>query len=479
MPNGTPVIPEYIVVHLGTADSDAANIRVPFVDYIKNVASSELYPTWPENALRANIYAQISFALNRVFTEYYRARGYDFDITSTTAGDQRYVEGRDIFANVGTVVEEIFDSYIRRVDNIEPLFASYCNGTTTTCSGLSQWGSVSLANEGLTPIDILRNYYGDDIELVVNVPVIGMELSAPEVPLRIGSVGEDVALVQNRLGRISTNYPNIPKIPEIDGIFDLPTEQAVVEFQRTFGLTPDGVVGKVTWYELLRVYNAVKRLNELDSEGLTYEEFFRQYPGELRPGDTGNEVKVEQYYLQYIAQYDPTVPAPEISGVYDEATEAAVRAFQEEYGLPPTGIIDRDTFDKLYGAYRGIIASLPPELFENGARPFPGTALVIGSEGEDVRDFQTYLYALRNVYPILPDFTVNGIYDEATEAAVRVFQDLFDIPGEGVVGVVTWTTVAEQYDDLRASNTRQSGQFPGETITTDSATFAAGEESRT
>ena len=204
MPN-TPVIPETITVHLGAPQSDAANVTVPFLDYIANVASSEIYPTWPENAIRANIYAQISFALNRVWTEYYRTRGYDFDITNNTAYDQAFVNGRETFENVRQIASELFDDYIRRSGSVVPLFAQYCNGTTVTCNGLSQWGTVGLANRGMTPFEILQYYYGDDIELIRDAPVAGVGPSVPEVPLRLGAVNDDVRTVQIRLNRISNN----------------------------------------------------------------------------------------------------------------------------------------------------------------------------------------------------------------------------------------------------------------------------------
>ena len=158
-----PVIPETITVHLGAPDSAAQNVVVPFVDYIKNVASSEIYPTWPENALRANIYAIISYALNRIYTEWYRSRGYDFDITNTTRYDQAFVPDRDIFENINDIVDEIFDEYVVREGSIQPLFTQFCNGTTSTCAGLSQWGTVPLAEQGLSPLEILKSFYGDDI----------------------------------------------------------------------------------------------------------------------------------------------------------------------------------------------------------------------------------------------------------------------------------------------------------------------------
>ena len=234
MPPVTPFIPETIRVHLGPPDSYAQNVSISFPDYIKNVASSEIYPTWPENALRANILAQISFALNRVYTEYYPSRGYDFDITNSTAIDQSYVEGRDIFENISRIVDEIFNNYITRQNNVEPLYALYCDGINTTCNGLSQWGTVSLANEGLSPFEILKRFYGDNIRIVENAPVEALMPSLPEINLRLGTAGNDVAFIQRRLNRISVNYPAIPKISPVDGIFGIETENAVREFQRVF-----------------------------------------------------------------------------------------------------------------------------------------------------------------------------------------------------------------------------------------------------
>ena len=172
----TPYIPATITVHLGPPESDAENVTVSFRDYIKNVASSEIYPTWDEAALRANILAQISFALNKIYLEYYPSRGYDFDITNSTAYDQKYIQGRNIFENVGKLVDELFRSYVRRIGTIEPLSTSFCNGTTVTCAGMSQWGSQGLAQQGYDYLDILKYYYGDDIEIVSNVPVQNLSL---------------------------------------------------------------------------------------------------------------------------------------------------------------------------------------------------------------------------------------------------------------------------------------------------------------
>lgn len=173
----TPVVPETITVHLGPPGSSARNVEVPFAAYIKNVASHEIYPTWPENAIRANILAQISYALNRVYTEYYRTRGYDYDITSTTQYDQAYVDGGDVFENISQIVDDSFNNYIVRQGSVEPLFAQFCDGVRTQCGGLSQWGSVDLARDGMNPYEILQYYYGGNISIVFNAPVGGNVLS--------------------------------------------------------------------------------------------------------------------------------------------------------------------------------------------------------------------------------------------------------------------------------------------------------------
>ena len=230
MSQAVPYIPEYITVHLGAPGTDAPNVTVPFIDYIKNVASSEVYPTWEISALRANILAIASFALNRVYLDYYRSRGYDFDITSTTAYDQRFVNGRSTFDTIDRLVDDLFDDYLRRQGFIEPLAAKFCNGTTVTCDGLSQWGSQALARQGYDSVQILRTYYGDDVEIVQNVPSRELAPSYPGRALRLGDVGPDVARVQYAINRVSQNYPAIPQIPVVDGIFALPTEQAVRSF---------------------------------------------------------------------------------------------------------------------------------------------------------------------------------------------------------------------------------------------------------
>lgn len=353
MPPVTPYVPQRITVHLGPPSSNAANVTVPFSDYVKNVASSEIYPTWDESALRANILAIVSFALNRVYTEFYRSRGYDFEITSSTAYDQAYVNGRSYFENVSRLVDELFNDYLRRPGFVEPLAAKFCNGTTVTCEGLSQWGSQNLAQQGYTSDQILQSYYGN-VETVNNAPIRGITSSYPGTPLRRGSTGPNVVVIQASLNRISQNYPAIPKIPSVDGIFGSRTEAAVIAFQQIFGLTPDGIVGPGTWYELVRLYTGVNALSELRSQGQQFYAINWSPPGGLEVGDTGEKVRLLQYMLSVLSAHITTIPPVNIDGIYGQATRAAVLAAQRRFGLPETGTVGQQTWDEIYDQYSGI-----------------------------------------------------------------------------------------------------------------------------
>lgn len=456
-----PYIPETVTVHLGPPEADVPNVTVPFVEYVANVASSELYPTWPEVALRANIYAQISFVLNRVYTEYYRIRGYDFDITSSTAHDQYFVNQRDLFENIVQIVSEIFDTYIVRQGSVEPLFAQYCNGSTVRCDGLSQWGSVSLANEGYTPYEILQYYYGEDIDLVNDAPVMGLTSSLPDRLLRLGTAGDDVRLLQLRLNRISKNYPSIPKIALPDGIFSFDTEDAVRQFQSIFSLPEDGIVGKATWYAVQFIYNAVKRLNELDSEGIALSEVTQQFSKETVPGDRGTQVQNIQYLLLYLSEFYDFLPPIVIDGIYGPATESAVSAFQRAFELPVTGRVDLATWDALYRTYLGFLETIPFQYVEGNVLPYPGIPLRLGSESDEVRVLQEYLNYVHGTYPQIPAVQVTGYFGNQTQSAVLAFQRMEGIPANGTVGSVTWSALTELYGDLVNGSSLGEGQYPG------------------
>lgn len=397
MPTVIPYVPQQITVHLGPPDSNAANVTVSFSDYVKNVASSEIYPTWEESALRANIYAIVSFALNRVYTEFYRSRGYDFDITSSTAIDQAFVNGRSFFSNIVKLVDELFNDYLRRPGFVEPLASKFCNGTTVTCEGLSQWGSQNLALQGYTSTQIIRSYYGN-VEIVNNAPVQGLTSSYPGTPLRRGSSGPNVVVIQVELNRISQAYPAIPKIENVDGIFGSRTESSVRAFQEIFNLTPDGIVGKATWYALVRLYTAVTRLSELRSQGQRFYAISWEYPNELRQGDRGDKVRHLQYMLSILSAYIEQIPSINVDGVFGPNTRDAVLAAQRYFGLPETGIVNQATWDNIYDQFSGIesislrnLETFPPTALSNSparqryARSttmtqFPGRNLSMGNQ---------------------------------------------------------------------------------------------------
>ena len=441
-----PTIPETITVHLGLPNQPAENITVPFPDYIKNVASSEIYPTWPDAAIRANIYAQITYALNRIFNEFYRSQGYDFDITSTTQYDQTFIKGRDIYENISQIVDEIFNNYVVRQGRVDPFFTAYCNGTTSVCDGLSQWGTVALAEQGLTPYQILQQFYGNDIDILENVPISANIASYPNVPLRLGDAGNTVKTIQLELNRIADNYPAIPKIENPNGVFDKATEDAVREFQRIFNLTPDGIVGKSTWYQLKYLYNGVKRLNELTSEGLTLEEVTRPFPAVLREGNSGVDVRSLQYYLDALAYFNDALPDIEQDGYFGPATAAAVRAFQSLVGLNPDGIVGPQTWQQLKRAYADILSMLPAGMEESNAGIYPGYFLSLGMENEDVRNLQTYLKGIADYTGAIPPIAVTGVFDEETRDAVAALQAQNGLPPTGNVGPATWSLIRRLYN---------------------------------
>ncbi|MDE7257864.1 MAG: peptidoglycan-binding protein [Lachnospiraceae bacterium] len=256
------VIPEYIIVHDGVpSDSTAANYYVRYRDYIKNVVSSEIYATWPESAIYANTLAIMSFTLNRVYTEWYRNKGYNFTITSSTAYDQKWIYGRNIYSNIDRLVDSIFANYLSRPGVRQPIFTSYCDGRNVTCSGLSQWGSKYLGDEGYSPIEIIRYYYGSDMYINTAVAVSGVPSSWPGYNLNVGASGDKVLQIQQQLNRIAQNYPAIPRVTA-DGIYGTNTANAVRTFQRVFNLPQTGIIDYPTWYKISEIYVGVSRIAE-------------------------------------------------------------------------------------------------------------------------------------------------------------------------------------------------------------------------
>ncbi len=457
------VIPAAITVHLGAPDEPAENVTVSFLDYIKNVASSELYPTWPEEALRANIYAIISTALNRVFTEWYRTRGYNFDITNDTGFDQAFVPNRGIFDSVSILVDELFDTYITRQGQLEPLFAQFCDGRNVQCPGLLQWGTVDLAQQGLTPYEILQYYYGENINLNIDTPLTEAYETFPSAPLQLGDNNPYVLLMQLSLNTISANYPAIPKIPSPDGTFDEATRAAVEEFQRIFNIPVTGTIDKSTWYSIRRIYAAVTRLAELTSQGIMLSDI-PEYTPTPGPSEVVPRVQAVQYFLNVLSVYYNTIPAVDISGVLDSQTRSSIMEFQKTAGLPITGLVDEQTWNSMYNRVAGILETLPPSAISLPSLLWPGEVFRVGSEGPSVYLIQQYLSYIASVLEGIPPAEPDGIYGPQTEQAVREFQEYFGIDVTGVVDQYTWNRIVLIYRNLRFGNTRNVGQFPGSDI---------------
>ena len=454
------IIPKNITVHLGKPAASARNVTVSFRRYIANVASSEVYPTWPESALRANIHCQISLALNRIYTEWYPSRGYSFNITNSTSYDQYYVHGRTVFDVMVRLTDDIFNTYLRKTGTVNPYYSEYCDGKSVTCPGLKQWGTVTLAKQGKTPLQILKYYYGSNIEIVRTNNIQAIPQSYPGSPLRQGDSGTAVFTLQRQLNRIAKDYPFIGKLT-VDGVFGPRMASTVKTFQRQFNLTADGVVGRQTWYKISYIYVSVKDLAELTSEGETSSGTLSDgsWGGTaLRTGSTGSAVEQVQFWLNTLAQYESALPSLSVDGRYGAATASAVRAFQRRYGLTVDGVVGRETWNAIYNEFRSIQS-------DNGTpNAYPGTALREGASGQNVRLVQFWLKIAHTVYSRLNDLTVDGKFGAATTAAVKRFQTYFGLTSDGVVGRTTWNKLYEVYNDIAnklLSSSLRPGEYPG------------------
>lgn len=438
-----PIVPNNITVHLGKPDEAVRNITIPFTDYISNVASSELYPTWPRNALEANIYAIISFTMNRIYNEWYRSKGYSFDITSSSSYDQAFKENRSTYENINNIVDEIFNNYVVKNGQIQPYFTRYCDGRKTTCNGLSQWGSVSLANQGKKVIDILKYYYGNDISIKYNASVGDDTEGYPGYEVGYGSAGNPVLAIQRDLKRIRENYPVIPVINDTYGIYNEETRKAVEKFQSIFNLPVTGVVDKATWYKIKYVYTSVKKLSDLYSEGLSEREATFLYEDELNYGDTGIEVEYIHYFLDAIAFLDTDIPRLAINSIYNDNSMTMVKAFQQKYGLPVTGVftykdwkVMKDVYNRILSTYNSNYQNYIDELY-------PDYFLVKGTTGNDVLRFQRFLLLICRYDKSIPGVRVNGIFDDLTEKSVMKLQKDYGFEVNGIVGPLLWRKVVE------------------------------------
>ena len=438
-----PTIPEEIIVHLGEPDDNARNISVPFDEYIKNVASGELYPNWPIDAIKANVLAQISFALNRVYNEWYPSKGYNFDITSSPKYDQSFVENRQFFERISQVVDELFNDYLVKDSQVQPFFAMYCDGRVATCNGLSQWGSVSLANQGRSPLEILRNYYGN-VSVVYNAPVEENVRSYPGFVVEVGTAGDMVRTINVELNRIGQNYPAIPVILNDSPYFTIETENAVKKFQEIFNLPVTGKVDKSTWYRIKYIYNAVKKISDLYSEGISIDEATLLFNKNLKLGDSGQYIRTLNYLINVVSYFDSSIPFLDLSGdLFTEDTEDVVKAFQRKYNLDSDGVVDRETWRVLREVYRQTIRNVPSEYYTVLNEFYPGRFLSKGMTGDDIINLQKFLYVICRNSGSIPGVVVNGIFDDLTEQSVKAIQKRYDLEETGVVSPSVWFRIVE------------------------------------
>ena len=403
--------------------------------------ASEVYPTWPEQALRANIHCQISLALNRIYTEWYPSKGYTFNITNSTSYDQYYVHGRTVFDVMVRLTDDIFNTYIRKTGTVNPYYAEYCDGKSVTCPGLKQWGTVTLANQGRSALSILKYYYGSNIEIIRTNNIQSIPQSYPGSPLRQGSTGAAVFTLQRQLNRITKDYPFLGLLT-VDGIFGRKMTETVKKFQKQFNLTADGVVGRSTWYKISYIYVSVKDLAELTSEGETFsgtlpDSSWNFGSSVLKQGSTGSEVEQVQFWLSTLAQYESSIPSVTVDGVYGSGTAAAVRAFQRLYGLTVDGIVGRKTWDSLYGKASALRSSGPVVTLKR--LPYPGTPLTVGTDSSAVLYYTLLLQRIAYYFSSVEAPPLADRYTDETAAATRSAQELLDLPETGIADADTWT----------------------------------------
>lgn len=444
-------VPRTITVHLGNPDQEAENVTVPFLDYIKNVGSSELYPTWPENAIRANIYVITSIAMNRIYTEWYRSRGYDFDITNSTQFDQAFVNNRGIFEPISNIADEIFNQYIIREGQIQPLYTTFCDGRVSQCSGLHQWDTVDLANQGYSPFEILQYFYGKNIR-IITAPVGDIDIFYPGEPIVLGDSSIDVLRMQLNLDRIRLNYPAIPQINPLNGYFNESTEAALIVFQQVFKLPVTGVIDQATWYMLRYIYAAVTKLAELTAQGDFVNLLLEITNDTSLEGDKHPRVELIQYALNVLSVYYPNIQGVAITGIFDEQTREQVIQFQKTMGLAPTGAVDKETYDLLTSNLFGILDTLPPESVFLPRLRWPGIEYNLGDEGPSIYILQEMLSYISLIIPIMPFIEPNGILDNKTQQAITVFQEMQNLEPTGVVDEETWNEIVTIYRKQRYGN---------------------------
>jgi peptidoglycan hydrolase-like protein with peptidoglycan-binding domain len=447
------VIPDYIIIHLGAPASNAQNVRARFIDYIKNAASHEVYDTWPEDALEANILCIISFTLNRIGSKWYTGRGYSFDITNNTRYDQAFVYNGDIGGNISRIVDRVFNQYIRLPGHKEPYFAAYCSDPHSECPGrLSQWGTVTLAQSGMDALRIIRDFYPADAEIAQTFNFAGISVPYPGHELDTGYDSADVGTIKSWLNRIGANFPNIPSISNTDNnVFDAQTAEAVRAFQRTFNLNASGVADKVTWYKIAQIDGAVNQLDELVNESESVDIGAVLPAVALREGARGPDVAALQFLLNYLSEFYYSIPPVIENAVFDTRTKTSVVMFQNLIGTTADGVVGPMTWQLILNAYKGIKLNVAvPQAAgpEHESSLYPGCPLKNGSGGSAVLSLQKMLNHLSEYYPQIPKLAEDGRFGNLTRSAVFTFQNIFSLTADGVADSETWSELIRQLDKV-------------------------------
>jgi peptidoglycan hydrolase-like protein with peptidoglycan-binding domain len=340
----------------------------------------------------------------------------------------------------------------------------FCDGRQSQCEGLTQWGSVDYANQGLGPYDILTKFYGNDINIVQNAPIGSSDNVAdyPGEPLTLGSSGPPVERMAMYLNTISKNYPAIPKITPVSNVYNIDTEAAVRKFQEIFNLPVTGVIDNATWMKIIYIYTSVKKLAELDSRGASIAENSVGRLPEMKLGDSGVWIQRLDYLLAVVSSYYRDVMTLDSNNdVFDEATENSVKSFQKLFGLPETGVVDSRTWGQLLRAYRGIAENVPLEYTGENVPLFPGYYLTQGMTSEYVELIQEYLSYISETIPDIPNVEITGYYGPQTDAAVTAFQTHYGLPVTGDIGLATWDAITDVYTELKFGYDKRPGQYPG------------------
>ena len=471
-------IPNFIRVHLGREENTSApTVSVPYLTYIKNVTTHEIFDEWPEEAIIANVYCIVSLTLNRVYTEFYRKRGRNYDITSETYYDQKYVHNGVIGARISAIVDRIFNNYLAIVGHKEPFLSLYNDGVRVNIPGrLSQWGSFYDARDlGMNAWQIIKKYYSQNLELRVSDNFGGVLESYPGYTLTQGTRGEAVRTMQLYLNRILGRYSDVIINP-VDGIFGPQTTTSVKLFQQIYNLPQTGNIDRRTWYEISRIYAIERALWEMYSEGQ------RIGIGQVPPtkvtrlGDQGTLVVELQFLLDFIAMYHTEIPFVAQTSRFDSLTDQGVRAFQRLFNLTADGVVGATTWRKLYDVYWGIMQNTippkPPSPSEPSPNipPFPGTSLRVGSTGAGVRLVQEAINKLAQITPGMWQIAVDGIFGNGTRDAVMAFQRIFGLVVDGIVGPVTWNRLMTEANmTVTAPPLPEIPPFPGTNLSVGSS----------